>query len=94
MSTAMIRLAPAIAAPLMQDKPNPAAADHRDRCARLDLRGVNHRADTGGDAAADQCGAVQRHVFADLRHRMLVHQHVFGEGTEVGELLQRCRRPG
>ena len=49
------------------------------RAPGLDLRGVHHRADAGGDAAADVADLVERRVLADLRQRDL-RQH-----GEVGE---------
>ena len=69
-----------------------AAADHRNRRARFDLRGVDHRADAGRDAAADQRRAVERHVGADLHDGVFVHQHVLGERRQVQELEYRLSR--
>jgi hypothetical protein len=42
--------------------------------AGFDLGGVEHRADAGGDAAADVADLVERRVLADFRHRDL-RQH-------------------
>ena len=64
-----------------------AAADHRHRAADLDLGGVDHRAEAGGDAAADQRGPVERHVVADFDQGVLVDQHVFGERRQREELV-------
>ena len=44
-----------------------AAADDRDGRARLDLRGVERRADAGGDAAADERELLVGEVGVDLR---------------------------
>ena len=51
-----------------------AEAEHHDIRARLDLRGVDDRADAGGDAAADVADLLERRVLADLRERDL-RQH-------------------
>ena len=84
---AMTRPAPDSAAPLDGGEPHPAEADDRHRAADLDLRGVVHRPDPGGHPAADERGAVERHVVAHLHDRVLVHQHVLGERREVIELV-------
>ena len=60
-----------------------AAPDHGDGGAGLDLGGVEHRADAGGDAAADQRGPVERHVLADLHEAVLVDEHLLGERAHV-----------
>ena len=62
------------------------AAEDRDRRARFDARSVEHRADAGGDAAADQRGAVERNLLGDFHQRVLMHEHVFRVGREVREL--------
>ena len=65
------------------------AADHHHRLPRRHLGGVEHGADAGNDATADQRGAVERHVLADLYDRILVDQHLLGEGRHVEELVDR-----
>src|SRR5271155_2626488 len=50
-------------------QPDAAETEHDAFCARLNLRGVGHRADAGGDAAADIADLVERSVIADFRHR-------------------------
>ena len=55
---------------------------------------LNHRADAGGDAAADQRGAVERHVVADFHDGVFVHQHAFGERRQVQELEHRLTARG
>ena len=52
MSTAMMREAPARAAPLMAEADS-ATADNGYRAACFHLGGVNNRANAGGDAAAN-----------------------------------------
>ena len=91
-STAMIRPAPAMAAPCTQLRPMPpqpmtATVEPGSTCG-----GAEHRADAGGDAAADERGAVERHVVADLHQRVLVHEHLLGERAAVDELVHRLRR--
>ena len=49
---------------------------------------MDGRADAGGDATADERGAIQGHVFADLHQRVFMHQHLLRERTQVGELAQ------
>jgi hypothetical protein len=93
-SIAMMRDAPAIAAPVDRGQPDAAAADHRDGGARLHHGGMGHRAHAGHHAAADQRAAIQRHVVTHPQHRMLVHQHLLGEGGEVHSLVQRLAFPG
>ena len=88
----MMRPAPAIAAPLMHERPTPPQPMYRNRRARLDFGGVDHGADAGGDAAADQRGAIERHVGADLHDRVFVHQHAFGERRQIQELIARAFR--
>src|SRR5260221_7244534 len=56
---------------------NSAEPEHDHARAWLDLRGLDHRADPGGDAAADVAGRLERRVLADLRHRD------FGQHGEV-----------
>ena len=60
-------------------EPDAAEAEHHHVGARLDLGGVDHRADAGGHAAADVADLVERRVLADLRHRDLGQHGVVGE---------------
>ena len=57
-----------------------AQAEHHHVGARLDLRGVDHRADPGRDAAAYVANLVERRVGADLRQRDLGQHREIGEG--------------
>src|SRR6202167_3513902 len=50
-------------------EPNAAEAEHDHIRTRRDLGGVDHRADTGGHAAADVAALVERRVLADFGHR-------------------------
>src|SRR3546814_9710377 len=58
---------------------DPAETEDDDRLARLNLCGVDHRADPGGDAAADVAARLERRVLTDFRDRD------FGQHGEVGE---------
>ena len=60
-------------------EPDAAEPEDDDVGAGLDLGGVDHRADAGGDAAADVADLVERRVLADLRDRDL------GQHGEVRE---------
>ncbi len=66
---------------------HPATADDGHGRARLHFSGVDDGAHAGGHPAADQRGAVERHVVADLHHRVLVDEHHLCERAQVGELL-------
>ena len=57
--------------------------------AGLDLGGVDHRADAGGDAAADVAGLVERRVGPDLGHRDLGQDRVVGEGRAAHVVVDR-----
>ena len=57
-----------------------AEAEHGDGGAGLDLGGVEHRADAGGDAAAEQADFIQRRRRVDLGERDFRHHGVFGKG--------------
>ncbi len=72
-------------------QPDPAQAEHHGARAGLDLRGVDHRADAGGDAAADVADLVERRVLADLRQCDLGQHGEVGEGR--GAHIVHHRRP-
>ena len=78
-----MRDAPAMRAPWMHRLADAAAADHGDRRARLDLRGVERGADAGGDAAADERELLGREIGLDLHQHRLVDGHLVGEGAEA-----------
>src|SRR5581483_3659021 len=63
-----------------------ATPDDGDAGPGLHLRGVQRRAEPGGDATADDRGAIQRVVGIDLHQRVLVDEHLFGEPAQVREL--------
>jgi hypothetical protein len=48
--------------------------------AGLHLGGEQHRADAGGDAAADIANLVERRIFTDLGQRDFRHHDVVGKG--------------
>jgi hypothetical protein len=66
-----------------------AEAEHHHAAARLHLGRVDHRADAGGDAAADVADLVEGRVRADLRHRDLRHHRIVGEGRRAHVVEQR-----
>ena len=66
-----------------------AEPEHDDVGARLDLRGVDHRADAGGDAAADVADLVERRVLADLRERDLRQHGVVRERRAAHVVVDR-----
>ena len=57
-----------------------AEPEDRDRRSSFDLGSVEHGANTGGDAAAEQTDLLQRSVLADLGYRDLGQNGVLGEG--------------
>ena len=74
-----------------------AQPEHHHIGARLDLGGVDHRADAGGDAAADVADLVEGRVVADLGKRDFGQDRVVGEGRAahvVMDLLARRWRNG
>ncbi len=58
-----------------------AKPEHHHVGAGLDLGREQHRANAGGDAAADVADLVERRVLADLRHRDLGRHGVVAEGA-------------
>src|SRR5690606_19736322 len=57
-----------------------AETEHHDIGARTNLCRINHRANAGGDAAADIADLVERRVFAHFRHRDFRQNREVGEG--------------
>ena len=70
-------------------EPDAAEAEHDDLGAGLDLGGVDHRADAGGDAAADVADLVERRVLADLGDRDLRQHREIGEGRGAHVVVDR-----
>ncbi|KAG1248519.1 hypothetical protein G6F68_013765 [Rhizopus microsporus] len=66
-----------------------AAAEHRHAVAFLHLGGVVHRADAGGDAAAEQADVFRVRVRIDLRQRHFGHYGVLAEGRAAHVVVQR-----
>src|SRR6267143_1874130 len=64
-------------------EPDAAETEYHHVGARLDLGGVDHRADAGGHAAADVAHLVERGVFADLGQRDLGHHGVVGKSRSA-----------
>jgi hypothetical protein len=44
---------------------------------------MNYGADARGDAATDQCGTIERHIFPNFGDSVFVDQHVFRERRKV-----------
>ena len=80
--------------PLDGARPDAAAAHHHDRLARPDLGPVDGRAEPGRDAAADQGGRPERHLWVDLHERGLVGHHRLGERAELGHPVHVLTRRG
>src|SRR5207247_1568461 len=67
-------------------EPDAARAEDRDRLPGLHARGVDDRADAGHHAAADQAGAVERHVGRDRDAGVLRHDGELRHRADAGEL--------
>ena len=70
-------------------KPHAAQANHRDRLARLDFRGVDHRANPGQHRAAEQSGELERQVRVDLDAGFARHDRMGGEGRDAEKVVDR-----
>ena len=84
------------AAALHDIEPDAAEAEDHDIGAGLDLGGVDHRANAGGDAAADVADLVERRVLADFRDRDLGQYREVREGRGahvVVDLIAAEREP-
>jgi hypothetical protein len=68
-----------------------AEAKHDDVGAGLDAGRPDHRADAGGDAAADVADLVERGVRTDLGDRDLRHHGEVGEGRAAHIMVDRLR---
>src|SRR5262245_12151615 len=73
------------AGPLDHGYADAATADHGDRRAGLDPRGIDHRADAGHHPAADERGQLVGHVGGELHRALLRHHHLLGEGAAPGQ---------
>src|SRR5262249_43484676 len=76
-------------------QPDTAETEYNDIGARLDLGGIDHRADTRCYATPDVAHLVEGRVLADLRERNLGHHRVVGESRRthvVMELLAGKRK--
>ena len=65
-----------------------ADADHHDRLTRLHLGPVDGGTEARRDAAADQRGRLHVVPRVDLHQRVLVHDHLVGEGAELRHAVQ------
>ena len=66
-----------------------AQAHHRDRLARLDLGGVDDRADPGQHRAAEQGGELQRQVGVDLDAGFARHNRMGGKSRDAEQVVDR-----
>src|SRR3569623_1487429 len=66
-----------------------AETEHDDASTRFDLRGEQHRADAGGDAATDVADLVDRSVGANLRERDLGQHRVVRERRAAHVVMDR-----
>src|ERR1700704_427614 len=64
-------------------EPDAAQPEYHDVGARLDLGGVNHRADAGGHAAADVAHLVEWGILADFGERDFGHHGVVGKSRSA-----------
>ena len=91
-STAMIRLAFESLSPWITFSPTPADSEDGRGVTRLDLRTVEHRADPGEHAAADEARGRERDLGRDLDGLNLGHDsplHEHRSRREVGRRLAR-----
>jgi hypothetical protein len=88
-SMAMIRDGLGLARALHDREADAAEAEHRDRIARLHLGGVVHRADAGGNAAAEQADLFGLRFGMNLRQRDFGDHGVFAEGAAAHVVVQR-----
>ena len=89
----MMRDAPQSAAPWMTFRPTPPQPKTATVCPGRTFAVLIDRADAGHDAAADQAGAVERHVVGDLDRRGGAHHRVLGERADAGHARDRRCRP-
>ena len=80
--------------PLDHGQADAAQAEDRDRGAGLNLGGVQHRADAGRDAAAQQADLVERRGLVHLRGGDLGDHRVLGEGRGAHVVVQRPAASG
>ena len=85
----MMRSAPTIRFALDDVQADAAEAEDGDVRAGFDLGRIHHRAEAGGDAAADVADLVERRVLADLRERDLRYDGVVREGRCAHVVQQR-----
>src|SRR5205823_3515040 len=79
-----------IACPQEHREADAAEPEDGDRRAGMDPGGVQHGADAGRDAAAEETHLVERRVGADLRERDLGDDGPFGEGRGPHVMMQHA----
>jgi hypothetical protein len=78
---------PSDGSPLDGAEPDTTAPDHGYRTPWGDFRGVDHRPNARGHAAANEGGFIKGHILADLHNGVFMHQELFSIGREIGELM-------
>ena len=89
----MILLAPTMRAPCTTLRPMPPRPNTTTFAPGSTFAGVDHRADAGGDAAADVADLVERRVLADLRHRDLRQHGEIREGRAAHVVMDQVLPP-
>ena len=87
-STAMMVRAPAMRAPWIGARADATAPDDDHGLAGLDLGPVHRRSEAGGDAATDEGGRLHVGVGLDAHHRVLVADHLVGEGPQLRHAVE------
>ena len=91
-STAMMRAALAITAPWMQERPIPPSPNTATVEPGFHLGGIQHRADAGGDTAAQQADLVERRRLVHFGQGDLRHHGILGKGGTPHVVVDRlCR---
>ena len=73
---------------------HPAEADHGDRLPRLDLRGVDDRADPGQHRAAEQRGQLERQLWVDLHAGFARHHRMGRKRRHAKQVVDRLGAEG
>ena len=71
---------------------NSAATEHHRYRTRLDLGRVDHGSDSGHDAAADERGAIQRHILIDLHQIIGVQRRELGHHAAAAKHIEGSAR--
>jgi len=77
--------------PQQRGEADAAQPEHRNRVARRDPRGVDHRTDPGEDRAPKQCRDLEREVVGDPDGGRGAHYDMVGEGGDAEVVVDRGR---